>query len=552
MVISEPQTKPSVSSFKKRFTLFAPYVKWVKLVASWLPEALEMQSENHEWMVEIQVPDGRHTYYFKLPSLSPFNQGREVSIADPFARLIEEAELDQAVIVIQNGHEVTTDYVWQHDDVPLPADDDLVIYECHVGEFAFQNDQIGTFKGVTERIGYLKELGISALELMPIMSFPMDKSWGYNVRHPFAPEQTYGTPQDLKTLIDQCHAQGIRVILDLVLNHQESDSPLSQIDYYYWFRDSRPDEQSFGPKFDYEHTDENTIIDGKPVRPAMRYALEVARYWVQEYHIDGYRLDATAVIDNFELVQSIRDIGKSNSGGKPFYVTAEQLPENPAIATPIGPADGAWHRQFREAVVAALLTRGENLEPLASSIQPRNHGYSSPSRMVNYVESHDETTFLERLAKDGMTGNAAFCSAKLAAVLLLTAVGNPMLYQGQEFGGCRPLDLEVRALQWELLDAEFGLHLKTHYAFLIRARHESPALKGEELEILLANDGWLAYRRGFGEAQVIVVVNLREDERNLELPLAEGHWHEMLFDYSLDAPANESIPGLSAKIYTQA
>ncbi len=552
MVIAQDQSQSLDSGFKKRFSLFAPHLKSVKFCASWLPEALEMQAENHGWSVEIVVPNGRHTYYFKLPSLSPFNQGREVSVADPFARLIEEGELDQAVIVVDNGQDVTTQYVWQHDDVPLPGDDDLVIYECHVGEFAFQNDQIGTFKGVMDNIGYLKELGVSALELMPIMTFPMDKSWGYNVRHPFAPEQTYGTPQDLKALIDQCHAQGIRVILDLVLNHQESNSPLSQIDYYYWFRDSRPDEQSFGPKFDYERTDDSLTIDGALVRPAMDYALEVARYWVQEYHIDGYRLDATAVIDNFELVQAIRDIGKSNSGGKPFYVTAEQLPENPAIATPEGPADGAWHRQFREAVVEALISRGENLEPLLGSIQPRNHGYSSPSRMVNYIESHDETTFFERLAQSGMTGNAAFCSAKLAAVLLLTAVGNPMLYQGQEFGGCRPLDLEVRPLQWELLDAEFGLNLKTHYAFLIRARHESPALKGEELEVLNADDGWLAYRRGYGEAQVIVVANLREDDRSLDLPLADGHWHEILFDYSFDAPANESVPGLSAKIYTQA
>ena len=127
-----------------------------------------------------------------------------------------------------------------------------------------------------------------------------------------------------------------------------------------------------------------------------------------------------------------------------------------------------------------------------------------------------------------------------------------MLYQGQEFGGCRPLDLEVRPLQWDLLDAEFGLHLKTHYAFLTRARHESPALKGEELEILVNNDGWLVYRRGFGGAQVIVVANFHEEERSLELPLNAGHWHEMLFDYSLDAPASESVPGLSAKMYTHA
>ncbi len=552
MLTTERHSQQTAATTTHRFTLFAPHLERLELIGSWSSEPIAMTQENSQWSAEVNLPDGRHTYQFKLPSLSPFNQGREVEIADPLARLVEEGEHDKAVIIIRDGQDVTTQYTWNHDDVPLPADDGLVIYECHVGEFAGQGGRIGTFGGVIEKLNYLKDLGVNALELMPIMTFPMDKSWGYNVRYPCAPEQTYGTPQDLKRLIDECHARGIRVILDLVLNHQESNSPLSQIDYYYWFRDSRPDEQSFGPKFDYERLDETVKLDGEPARPAMRFSLAVARFWVQEYHIDGYRLDATAVIDNFELVQSVRDAGKELSGGKPFYVTAEQIPENPAIATPDGPADGAWHRQFRDAVLDAITSRGDDLGGLGDAIQPRNQGYISPARMVNYVESHDETTLLEKLAAAGMTGDLAFRGSKLAATLLMTAVGNPMLYQGQEFGGCRPLDLEVRPLQWELLDGDFGLHLKAHYAFLTDMRHGSPALKSEDLELLAATDGWLAYRRGFGEAEAIVVVNLRDAERSLALPLGDGHWRELLFDYTLDTPATESLEGLSAKIYVHA
>jgi 1,4-alpha-glucan branching enzyme len=537
------------------FQLFAPHVERVELIGSWLktPELMK-KDDTGTWRTSSDVPEGRNTYKFRLPSQSPFNDGKTVEVTDPFARVVDESDHDAGVVVLKDGQDVTTAYEWQHDDKPLPQDDELVIYEFHVGEFGWKDGHEGSFSSVTERLDYLRDLGVNALEVMPVAAFPMDKSWGYNVRHACALENSYGSPQDFKRLIDECHARGMRVILDVVFNHTESESPLSQIDFYYWFRDSRPDEQSFGPKFDYERVDDTLELDGHKVMPARKHGLEVALYWLREYHIDGYRLDATAVLNNFDFVRLVRQECKGAADGKPFYIVAEQIPEDPTIAGPDAPADGAWHQRFENAVIGALTGNGEHAGDLLEALQPMNHGYVSPARVVNYVESHDEFTMMQKLFDAGISGDAAFRKSKLAASFLFTAVGNPMLYQGQEFGGYRLRDLEIRPLQWELLDADFGLHLKEHYAWLAKTRHGSPALKGEEFEVVHNDDGLIAYRRGAGQAEVLVAVNLRDQERSATIRFLDGAWRELSFEYDIDSSNGQLVdtfPSSGTKIYVR-
>lgn len=532
------------------FKLFAPHLDKVELVGSWSDKPITMhKDQSGTWRAEVDLPDGQHSYKFRLKSLSPFMEGRVVEVTDPQARRIDPQNSEASVIVLRDGQDRTTapDYPWQHDQVPLPQDDELVIYELHVGEFAWEGDKPGTFEGLVRRLDYLRDLGVNAVELMPVQAFPGERPWGYLPRHFFALDPGYGTPEDFKRLVDECHARGMRVILDMVFNHSDTEAPLNHIDFYYWYRDAREGEPSYGPKFDYERID-----DTLGVRPAFRFGLEVAAFWVEEYHVDGYRLDATAVLNNFEFVQAVRDLCKEKAGGKPFYIVAEQLPENPAIATPTGPADGAWHQAFELQVVPALCEVGEPAAAL-EALQPRNHGYISPARVVNYLESHDEHTLMRVLAEAGITGDKAFRKNKLGATLLFTAVGNPMIHQGQEFGGHRPRDLEIRPLQWELLERDYGLHLKEHYAFLARLRRETAALRSEDLEPLHldAQAGVIAYRRG-GGGEVVVVANLRDADQTLTLPFPEGAWRELSFGYDLEvssAQLSEDFPASSAKIY---
>jgi 1,4-alpha-glucan branching enzyme len=537
------------------FALFAPHVASVALVGSWSRIPLPLRRDDAgTWRRTVLLADGRHRYRFRLPSLSGFLDGRTVDVTDPFARLVDEANGDVGMIVIKGGRDVTTAYHWRHDDEPLPQDDELIIYELHVGEFGVKNGKLGTFATVIERLDYLRDLGVNAVELMPVGAFPTDRSWGYNVRHACAVENAYGTPQDLKRLIDECHARRMRVILDVVFNHTEGESPLTKIDFGYWFRDSRAGELYFGPKLDFEHVDDTIRIDGQTVMPARKYGLQVAEYWLREYHLDGYRLDATFVLDNFDFIAALRRQSKELARGKPFYVVAEHLPEDPIIAGPNGPADGSWHQRFEHVAVEALVSHGGNASDLLSVLQPRNDGYVSPARVVNYVESHDEPTLMQRLAESGITGETAFRKSKLAATLLFTAVGNPMLYQGQEFGGSRPRDLEIRPLQWAFLAADYGLHLKEHHAFLARLRRAFPALRSDHFAVCHNRNGLIAYRRGYGEAEVVVVANLRDFDRSATIAFPCGAWQELTFNYQIDARdgrLRDTFPASSAKIYAR-
>ena len=538
-----------------RFQLFAPTVEAVSLVASWLRRPSKMTRDAAgTWSVESRPPDGRHTYQFRVKSRSFFMEGKRVDVTDPFARLIDESDGDKGVLVIEGGQDVTTAYEWCHDDVPLPPDHQLAMYELHIGEFGWTDAGQGTFATVLDHLDYLAELGVNAVELMPVMAFPTDSSWGYNVRHACAVENAYGTPQDLKRLIDECHARGLRVVLDVVFNHTESESPLTKIDWGYWFRDPRDGELSFGPKLDYERVDDTVEIDGEPVWPARRFALAVAAHWQREYHIDGYRLDATAILDNFDVVRMLRAQGKALSGGKPFYVVAEQLPEDPSIAGPDGPADGAWHQRFMHQILGNLRGHGADAEGLADALQPATAGYVVPELAVNFMVSHDERTLMEILSEAGISGEAAFRKAKLGASLLLTAVGIPLIYQGEEFAGYRPRSMEIRPLQWELLDADFGLHLKEHYEFFLALRRDHPALTGAGLTVLQASDQLVAFCREAGDDVVLVVANLRDEDREFDIPAADGPWRELTFAYDVQVTGGRlrnSIPPSAAKVYVR-
>ena len=535
------------------FALFAPTIDWVQLVGSWSDDSIPMtRGGDGTWRVDVSLPDGRHTYRFRLPSRSPFMPGTVTEVTDPYAHMVDEWKGDASVVIVAHGEDVTTEpqFAWQHDDVPLPDNTHLVIYELHVGEFGAHDDRPGTFVSVIDRLDYLRDLGVTMVELMPVMTFPGDDSWGYNVRHPFAVEGSYGTPGDFKRLIDEFHTRGMRVILDIVFNHSEAAAPLTQIDFDYWYRQPREGVPSYGPPFDFDRHDE--ALDRWPAR---QYALDQTAFWVETYHVDGFRLDATAVMGSDDLVQAVHDIAHQGAGGKPMFVVAEELPEDPTIVGPAGPADSAWHQWFEHAVMDYLLgAEGAMPGQVLEALQPRNHGYALPSQVVNLVESHDEEPIAHRLQQAGMDDEAVFRRAKLVAALLFTAVGNPMLYQGQEFGGDRPHDQAVRPLQWGKLDGERGRWLHDHYAFFAHLRREREALTGDELTVVHADDAAavIAWQRGSAAGKVLVVANLRDDDRSLTIPFPDGAWAQLIDGGDIDTSGGmltDQFPAMGAKVY---
>jgi 1,4-alpha-glucan branching enzyme len=153
-----------------------------------------------------------------------------------------------------------------------------------------KNNFLGTICSAMSKLDYLAyDLGINCIELMPIQAFLLGHDWGYTTRHFFAFEPSYGSSEDLKQFIDQCHSRGIRVIMDVVFNHSHTECSLNKIDPTYWYYEGlhHPEhpEEAWGPEFNYDYEDEQ---HGN-LKPALKFIGDVIRFWIEEYHIDGFR-----------------------------------------------------------------------------------------------------------------------------------------------------------------------------------------------------------------------------------------------------------------------
>jgi 1,4-alpha-glucan branching enzyme len=278
-----------------KFALFAPCNEEAAPIAEftdWEPLAMT-KGEDGTFRVRVPLEDGAYRYQFRVRSKSWFfKEGAWVDVVDPYATAIDDEGGENGVVRVRGGSAtptITPGSMTGH--ICLPPDRALVIYELRVADFSGgENDAHARsgFKHVEEKLDYLQELGVNALELMPVQAYPGDHSWGYNPRHFFAVHPGYGTSEDFKRLVDACHGRGMRVILDVVLNHSESESPLTQIDHDYWYHHEPTDpNNTWGPEFNYEKHDEAPYTF-----PARKFAGDVVRFWTEEDHLDGIRFDA--------------------------------------------------------------------------------------------------------------------------------------------------------------------------------------------------------------------------------------------------------------------
>lgn len=528
---------------KITLALLAPYNESVQLLGTftdWEPRDL-VRGEDGWWRAEFEIPDGEHEYRFRVKSKSWFALDQFLEFGDPYATRVNPMNGEASVLTVRNGQRVVADYVWQHDDKPLPSDSEIVLYELHIGGFGWdpqEPDKYGTFETVRAKLDYLVDLGVNAIELMPLHEFPMDYSWGYNPRYHFAVESAYGTPAELKRLVDECHARGIRVILDVVFNHGENEHPLTKIDYDYWFYHDNPDPAGvrFGPKFDYVHYDEH-----RNTFPAREYVLACLLFWQREYHLDGFRFDATALINNFDFLRELRAQLGANSGGKPMLTIAEHVPPDPAVAGVDGPLDAAWHFAFHDQISANTLgkeSKGRkpyDWEATLAALDARKGGYSGTNNVVNFTASHDESYAIAELGAAGVFDEAAFRRAKNAATLLLTAPGIPMLEMGEEFGEYSPTSIDDVKIHWELLGTPLAHDLHAYYKGLLVLRKNHRALQQpNNIEFIYTNPEQkvLAFKRWDEEGNVVVVaVNLTDAFKGtIEIPNfpADGIWHEWI------------------------
>lgn len=505
------------------FKLLAPRNKAAKLIGSFSEwsEAPMDKDDKGCFYTSVDLEDGAYQYKFRVQSNSCFHEQDEwVDINDPYV-----AEIDgftgNGVIRIKDGKRVVDGYVWQHDGTPLPENHELVIYELLISDF-FHSDkdsQGGRYKDVIKKLDYLCDLGINAIELLPVNETPGKYNWGYIPSYFFAPKPNYGLTNELKKFVDECHARGVRVLLDQLYNHSSEESPLLHIDRDYWYYHDRhhPDADPrdyWGPEFNYEHYDD--VLD---TRPAWDFMGDVIRFWVREYHIDGIRYDALKELDNFEFLYWITQEASQLAGAKPFYNIGEHIPEKPELVSPEGPMDACWHENFYHVIQSHLCGETFDLDQLKQALDPAQQNYPKGStKAISYLCNHDQKRLLLALGDRHILGEDAFRRAKLGAVLLMTSVGVPLIWMGEEFGDVTPINAQEQdqQLDWSLLNCDRNRDLFDCYKRLIALRKQNRALQTANIEFFHENSEHqvLAYSRWDEDgSKVVVVVNFSDQPR---------------------------------------
>lgn len=478
---------------------------------------------------------------------------------------------------------------------------EYVIYELHAGTFTEE----GTFDAIITRLDELKNLGITALELMPVAQFPGHRNWGYDGVYPFAVQNSYGGPDGLRRLVDACHQRGLAVILDVVYNHFGPEG--NYMDNY-------------GPYFtDVYRTPWGAAInfDGPYSDDIRRFFIENALQWLTDFHIDALRLDALhSIFDNssFPFIEELsqRFHQQAKSLRRSAYLIGESAANDSRLIRPqkLGGygLDAQWNDDFHHSL--HVLLTGENggyyqdfdgagdlvkafnegfvYTGQYSSYRKRRHGRQSmdipANRFVVFSQNHDQVG--NRLKGDRLSEQASFEKLKLAAGTVILSPFIPLLFMGEEYGETAPFAYfvhhsdpslieavrtgrrdEFASFQWQgntpdpqekgtFLRArlnhalkEGGWHqlLLSFYHELIHIRKQNPvfaSLNKKDMKVKEVGDNILWIHRWKGKCDSLTILVFTDFVETIKLPFPEGCWNTLLDSASRKWGGNGSdIPG---------
>lgn len=551
------------------FRVWAPKAHSISVV---ILEGNEVKSypleakENGYFDLTLSCPSQTIDYYFCLNDEKQFpdpaSQWQPSGVHGP------SRVYDQRQFVWNDSH-------WK--GIPLS---DYLIYELHVGTFT----NAGTFEGIIEKIPHLKNLGITAIELMPSVEFPGSRNWGYDGTFLYAPHQCYGGPNGLKTLISACHQAGIAVILDVVYNHLGPEGNyLDEFGYYFTDHYKVP----WGRAINF---------DGPFSDPVRDYFIQNALYWITEFHIDALRFDAIHGIFDFSASHILDEIStamhhQSNILGRQIFMTVESDLNDARIlrSKQMGgyEIDAQWNDDFHHSLHTLItdnrwryLSDFGKLEQLShcirngfaysgqwSQYRHRKHGNSSSdiptNRFIVSIQNHDQI------------GNA--CAGKrlgsfidleaylLASAILFFAPNIPMLFMGQEWNASapfyyftsfedhqlaenitnsyikesnhgsakkfdpqNPLTFEHSKLDWDEKDRPEHLGAFRFYQALISFRHKHRWLQNVDkgdIDVMFDEEKkWLTICRRTHLTSTLLAVNFSLESQIVQLQLPEGVW----------------------------
>jgi len=422
------------------FTIWAPFAQRVdiQLVRAHRTVELErMQQGYFAARVEGLEPDAQ--YYVQLDGGSPR--------ADPASRFQPEGVFGPSSVFDASRFQ-WTDTQWRGIELK-----NYVLYELHVGAYT----PSGTFDSLCEKIPYLKSVGVTAVEIMPVAQFPGTRNWGYDGVFPFAVQNTYGGPHGLQRFVDACHREGLAVVLDVVYNHLGPEGNfLGEFGPYFTDRYQTP----WGAAINF---------DGPQSDHVVRYFVENARYWLEQCHIDALRLDAIhGIFDRnarpflWLLTAAVDDFARRS--GKHIYLIAESDLNDPVFVTPRENNGYGLHAQWNDDFHHALhaLQTGErtryyrdfgSLSQLGTAYQDgyvyrgqysefrqRRHGASPAnlqrSQLIVFSQNHDQVG--NRGRGERSSALIDFERLKLSACAVLLSPFLPLLFMGEEYGEKAP------------------------------------------------------------------------------------------------------------------
>ncbi|GAB3903018.1 malto-oligosyltrehalose trehalohydrolase [Larkinella knui] len=558
---------------RAEIVLWAPQARHAAIKVYGHPTALPLKSEElGYWCAETDDIRPGDLYTFILDG--------ETERPDP-------ASLSQPQGVHGPSEAVNTAHFdWTDQDWPNHPLEDYVLYELHTGTFTSE----GTFAAIEEKLDYLKSLGVTAIEIMPIAQFPETRNWGYDGVFPFAAQNSYGGVEGLHHLVNACHAKGLAVVLDVVYNH-------------------------FGPEGNYTN-DYGPYLTGKYCTPwgkainfddawcdgVRRFFTENALMWLRDFHIDALRLDAVHAIKDFSpkhILEEIReqvDLLMENTGRRHYLIIESDLNDPRFISPPSEHGygmDAQWMDEFHHAL---RVTVGEarkgyyadftGINHLAKSYKDayvydgqysvtreRYFGSSVENRpgqqFIVFSQNHDQIG--NRMLGERSSQLYSFNILKLMAGAVMVSPYLPLLFMGEEWAEPNPFlyfvshtetelveavrqgrkeefsefhaegdvpdpsaeaTFQQSKLQWDLLTEEPHQTLVQYYQTLIALRKQHPALRHlnrANLDVsVLEKQQTILLHRWHQDQHVLCCLNFAKEPQSVQLPAFREHWHKLL------------------------
>lgn len=533
------------------------------------------------------TPDGKH-YWLQLNNLTPKKEyifqylvDGNLRIGDPFADKVSDPDdkyISQSTYpgllpyptgkttgiatYLQTGQDP---YPWNNTTFTPPAITDLVIYELLIRDFTAKHD----YPSLIDTLDYLKRLGVNAIELMPIMEFEGNSSWGYNPDFSFAPDKYYGTKNGLKQFVEAAHAKGIAVILDIVCNHHFGNSPLVKL--YWdsqaqrpasdnpWFNPIPKHPYNVGYDFNHESTETRTYME------------RLVRYWLTEYHVDGFRFDMSkgftqrnsypnnvalwgqydasriAILNNYaNYIRSVKPEA---------FIILEHFADNSEEIELSGNGMMLWGNMNGSYINAAGGWNSNNYSDL-SWVSYKKRGWAQPN-LVGYMESHDEERIMYKNITSGNSSKPPYNvkdtttglkRIELAANFFYTVPGPKMLWQFGELGydysinyptGTSDSRLTPKPIRWDYYKQWKRRYLNNVCSALINLKKTLPVFETSDYTIDLGPEIkrlWLRH----SSMDITIAGNFDVTDRTVVPSFTKtGMWYEFYTGDSLDVQDQE-------------